>query len=435
MIGLLANQAGSRRILWLILLTSVALRIAVAVYLGDEVPAGTDETSYWTLASRLATGHGYSFSEPWYPFTPAEAPTAHWSFLYTAFVAGVYALFGPHPLAARLLGAALGGLLLPWMAYRLVRRLQPEAPSFALAAALLASLYAYFVLYAARLMTETFYISAVLWSLERALAVEKAMASGQRPGLDLVVGLGVSVGIATLLRQSFLPWVMVLYGWFLWTGARQRQLRRSLTIVGLATAVTMLLILPFTIRNYLVYGDRLLLNSNAGYAMYSAQHPFHGTRFQPFSAAPLPDDLEPRPANEAQWDRELMQRGFQFIIDQPGRYVLLSLSRVSDFFMFWPSRLSSPLNSIGRVASFGLMLPFMLYGLWVTMKDRGRYHLLHAFVFVYSLMHLLTWSMVRYRLPVDAVLIIFAVLGLADLRVRMRAFHPLRELGQVEAKK
>ena len=87
-----------------LLLLSVLARLAGAVYLGDSVPPDRDEQSYSLLASRLAEGHGYSFAQYWYPFAPAEVPTAHWSFLYTAFVAGVYALFGPHPLAVRLVG-------------------------------------------------------------------------------------------------------------------------------------------------------------------------------------------------------------------------------------------------------------------------------------------------------------------------------------------
>ncbi len=110
-----------RLILLAILALAVLLRVGVALYLGDTVPTGKDEQSYSELAARLATGHGYSFDRPWYPFAPADAPTAHWSFLYTAFVAGVYALAGPHPLAPRLLQAVLAGLLLPWLTYRLAR--------------------------------------------------------------------------------------------------------------------------------------------------------------------------------------------------------------------------------------------------------------------------------------------------------------------------
>ena len=61
----------TRRLLLLaILLLAVLLRAGVALTLGDTVPAGKDEQSYSELAARLATGHGYSFDRPWYPFAP-----------------------------------------------------------------------------------------------------------------------------------------------------------------------------------------------------------------------------------------------------------------------------------------------------------------------------------------------------------------------------
>ena len=180
----------------------------------------------------------------------------------------------------------------------------------------------------------------------------------------------------------------------------------------------LLFILPFTIRNYVDYGDFLLLNSNAGYAMYSAQHPLHGTHFQAYAAAPLPTDLDPPPQNEAQWDRALMKRGIQFVLDDPGRYALLSISRVADYFEFWPKRESSLLFNLGRLVSFALFLPLMLYGLFLSFRIPGfasRNALLYLFIFFYSLLHILTWAMPRYRLPVDAVLILFAALAVHQL--------------------
>jgi hypothetical protein len=398
-----------------ILAVSVLLRLAVAVYLGDSVPPGKDETSYSVLGGRVAAGYGYTFPEPWYPFARANEPTSHWSFLYTAFVAAIYWLVGVHPLAVRLTGAVLGGLMLPWLVYRLARRALPDRGRVALLAAGCAAFYAYFILFAAQLMTETFYISCVLWSLERALALAQALARPGRAWLTAAAGLGISLGLATLLRQSIMPWIAVLCLWLVWRGYRQGQIRRALLSAVAAGLIVLAMILPFTVRNYLAYGDFLLLNSNAGYAMYSAQHPLHGTSFQAFTAAPLPADLLGVAENEAQWDRLLMARGFQFIFDDPQRYVLLSASRVADFFMFWPSGETIAINNIGRVASFGLFLPVMAYGLWLS---RGRWRelqLLYLFMVFYTVLHLLTWAMIRYRLPVDAVLLIFAALALARL--------------------
>lgn len=406
----------SEQLLVAILVVSVLLRVAVAVYLGDSVPPGKDETSYSVLGSRVAAGYGYSFPERWYPFAEANEPTAHWSFLYTAFVAAIYWLVGVHPLAVRLAGAVLGGVLLPWLIYRLARRALPARPRVALLAAGCAAVYAYFVLFAAQLMTETFFISCVVWSLERALALSQELERNEPRGLlKAAAGLGISLGLATLFRQSIMPWIVVLFLWLVWHGYGQRRFRRAaLAAVG-AGVVVLAMVLPFTIRNYMAYGDFLLLNSNAGYAMYSAQHPLHGTSFQAFAAAPLPADLEGVAEDEAQWDRMLMARGFGFIVDDPVRYLRLSASRIVDFFMFWPSSETIPINNVGRVASFALFLPLMIYGLWLSRGQWRRLQLLYLFMIVYTLLHLLTWAMIRYRLPVDAVLLIFAALALARL--------------------
>lgn len=429
-----------------VLILSIFLRIGVAFYLGDVVdapPLLTDQRSYHALGARLAGGYGFSFDTGWYPFTPPNTPTAHWSFLYSLFVAAVYSLFGSHPLAVRLVQAVLGGLLLPWMVHRLAasmalgrqannQALQAKnggsetAQRFLpLVAALLAAIYAYFILYAATLMTETFYMVALLGSLER------AMALAQGPTVKRGATLGLALGIATLLRQSILPWVVVLFAWLLWVGYHRRLVRPIARGLVASALILTALILPFTIRNYRVYGEFLLLNSNAGYAMYSAQHPMHGTRFQEFAAAPIPEEL--RGLNEAQLDRELMRRGLGFVLADPGRYALLSLSRVRAYFEFWPTPDTSLLHNLGRTGSFGLFLPFMIYGLWLTLR-RARpatmsvawtrfsttpVALVVLFMIFYSLLHILTWTMPRYRLPVDAVVLPFAALAVIDIAERV----------------
>jgi len=155
--------------------------------------------------------------------------------------------------------------------------------------------------------------------------------------------------------------------------------------------------------------------------MYSAQHPMHGTSFSEFAAAPMPPDLEGM--NEAQMDRELLRRGIQLVLDDPGRYALLSLSRLRAYMEFWPTPDTTLLHNIGRVGSFGLMLPFLVYGLWLALRQRElaqRNSLILVFACFYSIMHILTWAMVRYRLPVDAVLLPFTALGLEGAHAWLR---------------
>lgn len=402
-----------------IIALAILLRLGVALYLGNNTPPGKDEASYSLLGLRLAEGYGYSFAERHYPgFVEANTPTSHWSFLYTAFVAGIYTFAGFNPLVVRLISAVLGGIILPWMLYRLAHRVWPEREDLALLSAGLGAVYAYFILFSAQLMTETFYISAVLWSLERSLTLMALCVGGEQDRRRMMItalGLGISLGLATLFRQSILPWAIVSFTTLLMVGWKAGHFRQTFGSLFLAGLVLIAFILPFTIRNIVVYGDFMLLNSNAGYAMYSAQHPMHGASFQAFAAAPLPDDLNPRPDNEPQWDRALMQRGFQFILDEPGRYALLSLSRLADYFMFWPAAESSLVNNIGRVFSFALFLPFMIYGLWLSVSEWRRYWMLYLFMAFYTVLHLLTWSMIRYRLPVDAVLLLFVALAISNI--------------------
>jgi len=424
----------TRKYLIAILILSVLLRVAIALYLGNEVDAPallTDQRSYHGLGVRLSAGYGFSFDRDWYPFTLAETPTAHWSFLYSLFVAAVYTLWGAAPLAVRLVQAMLGGLLLPWMVFRLARTMfsdaTPEnavqAEKVALVAAFIVAIYGYFILYAATLMTETFYIVALLWSLERGLALAAQLRdpASIRSLFPTVLALGVSLGIATLLRQSILPWVPVLFLYLLWLGWRKGQLQTAVVTLGLVGLILVAFVVPWTIRNYIVYDEFLLLNSNAGFAMYSAQHPMHGTTFSEFAAAPLPDGSWGQ--SEPALDRALMVQGIQFILDDPGRYLLLSLSRIRAFFEFWPTSDTTLLHNIGRTGSFGLFLPFMVYGLILAIR-RPRFVqrnvLLFLFAGTYTLMHILTWAMVRYRLPVDAVMIPLAALALMDLVQRAR---------------
>lgn len=417
--------------IWIaILLFSVITRLGLALYYGNWVPTEHDDYSYSTLGLRLATGHGYTFDRAWYPFTPAETPTSHWSFLYTAFIAAIYALVGFQPVVVRSVTAVLGGILLPWMTARLTRRLFPHRPWTPLLAALATAGYAFFILYAARLMTETFYIITLLWSLERALALSDEFAAG-RSGWGTAFGLGLSLGLTTLLRQAILPWVPVLFLWLLWRAWRMNArafIRLQFPPLILAGMTLLAFILPWTYRNYRVYGDFLLLNSNTGYAMYSAQHPMHGTSFQAFEAAPVPEELWGQLSTEPEWDRALMSRGIAFVLDEPGRYLRLSLSRVGDYFEFWPTE-TSLLHNVGRLLSFTLYLPFMLYGFYLGGKTQSvpalsrlerPTTLLYLFMAFYTLMHIFTWAMPRYRLPVDAVAMPFVALALEDIFLFVR---------------
>lgn len=432
----------------LILILSILLRLAAALYLGDDTTnwiGGTaDQVSYDTLAQRLLAGHGFSFAEEWWPATAAGAPTAHWSYLYTIFLAAVYALVGHHPLVARLIQAILTGILMPWLTYRVGQRAFSRAVGL-LAAAFIA-VYFYFVIFSAALMTEAFYTVALLWLVDITIRLARRLAASS-PGSFHRLGLELGLAIAALLllRQVGLFIVLVVVAWLLYIAWRHNLLRRLLAPLALAALLTTILLLPWTVRNYLAFGTLSILpNTNSGFALYWANHPVYGTQFQTVISPDtgvtyyelIPAEL--RHLNEARLDQALTPRAVQFILDEPGRYLLLSLSRIPIHFQFWPTSDSSLLANAARLLSFGLALPFIIAGLAIFLVQSLRHlrrhprwplrplhtpletqlairWLIFAMIVIYNLLHILTWAKVRYRLPTDALMLLFAAFALVWL--------------------
>lgn len=436
-----------------VIVVAVLLRVGSALIQGDRVellPGVYDQISYHTLAVRVLGGHGFTFGQQWWPETRAGAPTAHWSFLYTLYLVLIYSLVGVHPLVARVIQAVVAGVLQPILTYRLGSRVLGR--NVGLIAAALSSVYIYFFYYAGALMTETFYILAILWMVDLTISLGQ---NQQSPSFcnpvswQPWVSLGLAIGIAALLRQLILLLVPVVFLWLLVVrGHRLPSVTKATladrilpTISGLviSVGVIVLLIAPWTIRNYHAFGRFVLLNTNSGYVFFWGNNPIYGTNFVPI--LPSKEYQELIPANlkgldEAALDQALMQRGIEFVISDPIRYLLLSLSRAKAYFEFWPSPDSSFLSNLSRTLSFGVLLPFMLVGIAQTLREmkiwgrqrRSSLILLYLFMLIYTAIHLLSWALIRYRLPVDALLVIFSAYVLDRLlqRLAWRTVGPSR---------
>ncbi len=420
----------AKYIRWLIaiLIVSITARVGAAIVLGDQIvdlPGTSDQLSYHTLATQVLGGKGFTFPVEWWPVTAAGAPTAHWSFLYTFYLIGVYFIFGEHPLAARLLQAAIVGLAHPLLVFAIGRRV--FGPKTGIIAAGITAIYSYFIYYSGTLMTEPFYITSILAALYLAILIGQRSFTRQdrKPQLNIHVialYLGLALAMTVLLRQLFLLIIPFILIWVLWSGGRSR-----LVPVIIAGITVLLVILPYTLFNYARFNRFVLLNTNAGYALYMGNHPIYGTKFIPILESEMYIRLIPpelRSLDEAALDQELLKRGIKFVTQDPVRYLLLSVSRIPPYFMFWPSRESGTISNISRVGSFGLFLPFMLYGMgraliesWKPFREMlsQPVFLLGVFMLVYSLVHLLTWALIRYRLPVDGIAVIFAGYAFSDI--------------------
>jgi hypothetical protein len=263
----------------------------------------------------------------------------------------------------------------------------------------------------------------------------------------LALALGLILAAIVLLRQLFMLFIPFLGLWMLWRGWLAGRLRPVIVSLAAAATIVVLAIAPFTAYNYARFDRLVLLNTNAGYAFFFGNHPIYGTHFVGILPEHMgsysdliPDEL--RHLDEAALDQALLKEALEIIVADPGRYLLLSLSRTEEYFKFWPSPDSSSMSNFFRVTSFGLMLPFMLYGLgrvfW-RYRASPTLWLLFLFMSFYTAIHLLTWTLIRYRLPVDAILILFAGYGIVDLAGRLSLVRtppdlaPNRHIGDTTA--
>ncbi len=427
---------------WLVCIIALGVlaRLVAAVLLGDVVvplPAAWDQIYFHDVALNLLAGKGFAYSRPPWPFIQPLAPTAYTSFVYQIAIAAIYLVLGPHPIAARLIQALICSLL-PWLVYGIVKRIGGEARGeeesvlrlrpqpfdegsgqraplrtrivpresrtaiMALAAAGITAFYAYFIYFSATLMTDGPYLVTVAWSILLTLDL------AEQPSGRQWVLWGLAVGLSTVLRQVYMPIAGLLFLYIVWKARR----RVNLLHVAAAAAIVAGLILPWTVRNYLVFHRFLLLNSQAGQVLWNANHPDLGTEFES-AMFPIPDDLQG--ADEVTINDELMRRGLLEIAAEPGRFLLLSLSRLQMFFLFYPRPESSVFSNIARTFSFGISLPFMVAGLAISFREWRRWLLVYLFIAAYIFIHIISWAQIRYRMPVDMALIPFAALALVTL--------------------
>jgi 4-amino-4-deoxy-L-arabinose transferase-like glycosyltransferase len=394
---------------WLAIILILAFipRVAAALWLGDYmevVPGGGshDQVSYDMLAHRVADGHGFTFPQPWYPWAPANTVTSYYSGAMVLHLAIIYKLFGYHPLIARVLYAVLGAAIV-YLVYRLGRRVFGQ-PAGLIAAACAAG-YSYLILYSATLLTETPFIFFLLLALNAAYAVAE---TGSRRGL---VVLGLALAGTLLFRMAVLPFVLALLLWIYFT-ARRSQRPIKLLRLTIPLGIIVLAVLPWTVRNYLLYNRFMLLESQFGHVLWNSNHPDQGTNFRGSWVAAIPSEL--LTLSEPEITNELLKRGVQNILADPGRFVLLTLSRVKFFFTFWPTADTGLINNLSRVFSFGIMLPFMLAGLYLSRTQWRQALPLYLFLVVHLGVYLVSWVMIRYRIPADTVLLLFAGLALVD---------------------
>ncbi len=240
-----------------ILLLALAVRLALWS-LPTHLP-GNDENEYLAVARDLLAGNGWRFyaAYPW-----LRAP------LYSLYLAGCLWLAGGEAQLALLPNVMLSVLhvYLLWLLGRAFSH-HPEDPRRAERAGLWTAAAGGTLLTLATFAN--LWMSETLWNVLWALALLLLLRWWRAPTWSAAVLAGGVIGLAILTRS--LPWLFlpILAAWMLW---RLRGRRGLGHIAGLLLAC-LLVIAPWTLRNWRAYGAPILVETGFAYNLWAFSEP------------------------------------------------------------------------------------------------------------------------------------------------------------------
>lgn len=415
----------------------LAVRLVFTLAVAPDVrplPDPTDAGAYHLMANDLADGRGYI--RPYdLALVATVRPTAEYPPLFPGLLSVVSRAGGDTVDAQRLamcfVGAGTVGLI-----GLLGRRV--AGPTAGLVAAGLAAGYPMLFQSDSALMPETLYaflVAAVLLLAYRAADVPSAGRFG---------ALGLAVGAAVLTRAEavFLVALLVVPLALL---RRDVAVRRRLMLGATAVGATLVLVLPWTVRNYVRFDELVPVSTNVGSALDGANcpemydGPFKGLwRYSPNCFEGF---LQPELAagNEASAAEEHRAEGLRYARQHAGEVPGVMAVRWLRTFGFHDTARQVRFEALewrkARWQTLGMrtywaLLPFAALGALVLVRRRpGRpahedsrprvWPLLSTVVLV-SLTTALTYGNQRFRIAAEPALLVFAATGITFLLRRLR---------------
>ncbi len=309
---------------WLLAVFALALVVRVVVVLTitpNPRDGRFDDSVFYDAAARhLADGDGYVFDpaiwvtydgKPVFAGESELTPTALWPPGYPLTLAAMYSVTGNSVEVARFANAIFGALTAA-LIFLIARRLFDLAASVAAGAAL--ALMPAHTLFTAILLSETYFgflLAAIL------TICVYCVFGRERPHLGIILGLGVLTAFTGYVRGEFLAFGGVIALLMLW-----QWRSRALPALAALAVGALLIITPWTIRNWVVFDEPLVGTTGSGRTMRQGHNPEAdggpsliavGQVEAPFAGLPR-DEIEVRSNREASrqarewaWDHKLKE--------------------------------------------------------------------------------------------------------------------------------
>jgi 4-amino-4-deoxy-L-arabinose transferase-like glycosyltransferase len=386
------------RALAAIVTVGVAIRVLYTLLEAPWPPAALDDQFYFSaLPALLADGEG--FVAPFrFVFHDVVVATAEHPPFYSIVLAIPAELGLTSPDAQRLAGAVFGAGTIATVGL-LGRRL--AGPRAGLLAAALAALYPTLIAADGALMSET------LYGLLAALMLLAAYRLVDEPGLGRALVLGGVSALAAMTRgEALLLLALILLPLL----RRPGGVRAGLV----AVAALVVVLAPWTARNWIVFDRPVLIATNAGTAIAGANcdETYGGRNLGGWWL----QCIQEHRGNEAERHAEALGDGIDYARDHASRLPVVLAARLGRVWSVYrpfttPEGRSVRVHKLGVIAFF-LLLPLAAGGA-LLLRRRGVmvWILLAPFVTV-TATALITYGNMRFREPAEVSLVVLAAVAL-----------------------
>lgn len=372
----LREPAAARRAMTVILAVAAAVRIAVWIALPDQSANLPDAATYRSAAQDILGLRliGIPNVMPFYP-------------LLIAATGGIPTL---QVAADMVLSVAT-----VWLIAQIVLAITHDRLA-ALAAAAIWALYPPAVFYVPVGLTETLFMFLLL------LGFLLLYRDRYWPG-SVVLALSILTRPAVELLAPVLVLAFAVV-------VHRKGLRRGLVELAKFALVYLMLMAPWWAHNHARYGTFVRLNVGTGLVLYAGNNPMNRS-----GGGIGGVDYDDKPflgiADPLQRDRAMQRAAFEFVRDNPGRFTELAVQKFWRLWRPWPyaPAYSRSVYVIAIAASFVPVLLLGIAGLVWGLRRYWRFYLpLVLFMAYTTAIHMVTIGSLRYRFPMEPMLVVFA---------------------------
>ena len=413
-----------------IALVALVVRVAFVLVVDPKLPDPGDATAYHLLANNLADGRGYI--RPFdFRILHVSRSTAEYPPLFPALLA-VPSFLGAKSVDAQRVFLCFVGTGTVVLIGFLGRRV--GGPLVGVIGAAVAALYPMLFLSEAVLMAESVYVLLVT------AALLLAYRAADSPSPLRFAALGLVIGLSALTRAEGLFFAVVLVI-PLALGIRSLATKRRLLLAGIAVAVAVLVVVPWTIRNAVRLHAFVPISNNIGTAVDGANCDltYSGSQiglwretFSQFgaSARRLPQaqacfegfDIGRRGFEEAEVANKHRSDGIRYARDHLSRAPLVVTVRELRTWGLYAPRQQIDFESLeGRpkrwqgvgTVMYWVLLPLAAVGVVLLIRRRVRVWPLLSAGVVVALTTALTYGQQRFRVAAEPSLVVLAAVSAA----------------------